>query len=78
MTSSRLYAVAADFHEYEGWQEPKGVYSTEILAYAAIGRALVDGLHFAQNLRVVPLIVDAPIKDDRPPTPSIPKEPSHV
>lgn len=64
--NNTIYIVAADYGAYEGWQRPLGVYYTEERAFAAIGRAMVEGLWCAQNLRVVPLEVDAPLVAENP------------
>jgi hypothetical protein len=63
---STVYIVAAHFGGYEGWQPPIGVYSTEDRAFAAIGRALGEGLWCAQNLRVLTLEVDAALDAENP------------
>ena len=61
-----IYIVAANYGSFEGWQRPIGVFYTEEKAFAAIGRAMIEGLWCAQNLRVVPLEMDAPLKAENP------------
>lgn len=58
-----IFIVAADYGAYEGWQAAIGAYSTEEAALAAIGRALVEGLWCADKLRIVPLVMGAPVLD---------------
>lgn len=59
-----VYVVAPDWGSYEGWDKPRGVYSTEDKALAAIGRVAVGGDWLADKLRVITLEVDAPLLDD--------------
>lgn len=70
-----VYVVAADYGAYEGWQRPIGVFYSEERAFAAIGRAMIEGLWCAQNLRIVALEIDGPLAVEDPTTRV--KDPSH-